>query len=79
MNARRNAKWRLEEEIANAGAPPCGDQVPPLDEDMNDNKNPVDPPLTDCAIRFAIFQKAQAITTQEQNATAQAQIHDDTL
>ena len=35
MNTRRNAARRLEEEIANAGVPPCGDQVPSLKEDAN--------------------------------------------
>ena len=55
MNTRSNAARRLDAEISNAGDPPCGDQVPPLDEDMNDDKAPVDPPLTDGAIRYSLF------------------------
>lgn len=64
MNTRSNAARRLEEEISNARDPPCGDQVPPLDEDMNDDPAPVDPFLTDGSIRANIFQMAQVITTQ---------------
>ncbi|XP_069148033.1 uncharacterized protein [Solanum lycopersicum] len=65
---------RLEEEIANAGAPPRGDQVPPLEEGVNDDQTPVNPPpLMDDNIRSTLFQMAQAITTQAQAATAQAQ------
>ena len=44
MNTRRNAARRLEEEIANAGVPPCGDQVPPLENDVNDDQALVNPP-----------------------------------
>ena len=74
MNTQRNVAWRLEEEIANAGAPPRGDQVPPLEEGVNDDQTPVNPPpLMDDNIRSTLFQMAQAITTQAQAATAQAQ------
>ena len=38
MNSRRNAALRLEDEIDNTGVPPCADQVPPLVEDVNENK-----------------------------------------
>ena len=62
---------RLEEEISNAGAPPRGDQVLPLGEDINDDQALVDPPLTDGAIRDSLFQMAQAFTTQAQEATTQ--------
>ena len=68
MNTWRNAAWRLEEEIANSESHPRGDQVPLLDEDMNDDQAPVNPPLTDGAIRVSLFQIAQAITTQAQAA-----------
>ena len=64
---------RLEEEITNAEYPPRGEKVPPLNEDINDNQAPVDPYLTDSAIRDAFFQMAQAITTQAQDSTTQAQ------
>ena len=54
------------------GDPPRGDQVPHLDEDMNDDQAPLDPPLTDGAIRAALFQMGQAISTQAQASTTQA-------
>ena len=50
MNTRRNEAQRLEEEISNAGVPPRGDQVPPLEEDANR------PPLMNEAIRADIIQ-----------------------
>ena len=73
MNTRRNAAQRLEEEIANAEAPPVGQQVPPLEEDANVDQAPVNPPtLTDGDIRAAIIQLAQDTTVQAQSMTAQA-------
>ena len=56
MNIGRNVAQRLEEEISNMGAPPHGYQLPPLYEDMNDDQAPVDPPLTDNAIKVSLFQ-----------------------
>ena len=73
MNTRRNAARRLEEEFANAGVPPSGDQVPPFDEDMNVDQAPVNFPLADVEIRDALFQMDKAITTQTQDTTTQAQ------
>ena len=74
MNTRRNAARRLKDEIANAGAPPRGDQVPQLDEGSDIDQAPVNPPpLTNENIRTALLQMAQAITTQAQAATTQAQ------
>ena len=74
MNTRRNASQILEKEIANAGVPPHGDQVPPLEEDVNDDQAMVNPPpLMDENIRASFFQMAQDITTQTQVATTQAQ------
>ena len=62
------------EDIANVGALPRGDQVPPLREAVDDDHAPMNPPaLTDENIRDALFQIAQPITTQAQSATAQAQ------
>ena len=59
MNTRRNASQILEKEIANAGVPPHGDQVPPLEEDVNNDQAPVNPPpLTDENIRATLFQIA---------------------
>ena len=70
----RNAARGLEEYIANEGVPPRGDQVPHLKKEVNDDQAPVDsPPFTYGAMRVALFQIAQAITTQEQDATTQAQ------
>ena len=69
INTRRNAARRLEEEISNAGAPPHGDRVPPVEEDANMEHAQVNPPpLTNENIRTA-----QAITTQAQAATTQVQ------
>ncbi|XP_069148114.1 uncharacterized protein [Solanum lycopersicum] len=74
MNTRMKVALRLEEEIAYAGAPPHGYQVPPLEEDANIEQAPViPPPLMDENIRAALLQMAQAITTQEQAATTRAQ------
>ena len=61
MNTRRNATRRLEEKIANVGAPPRGKQVPPLVEDANVDQAPVNPPpLMDGDIRASLIQLAQA-------------------
>ena len=69
MTTQRNATRRLEEEIANAGALPFGDQVPPLEEGENDDQAPENPPfLTEKDIRSALLQMAQDITTQVQDA-----------
>ena len=65
-----NAVQRHEEEIANAGVPIRGDQVPSLEEVVNDDQALVNPPLlTDKSIRLALFQFAQAITAQAQVIT----------
>ena len=67
MNTQRNAARKLEEEIANVGAPPRGEQVPPLEEDVNMEKVSVNsPPLMDENIRNALLQMALDITTQAQ-------------
>ena len=74
MNTQRNASRRLEEEISNAGVPPRGEQVPPLEEDANVEQAPTNPPsFMDENIRTALLQMYQAITTQEQASTIQAQ------
>ena len=44
MNTRTNAAGRLEEEVANAGAPPQDWQVPPLEENAYVGQAPADPP-----------------------------------
>ena len=74
MNTRRNATRRHEKEIANAGTPPHGDQVPLYEEDGNDDQALVNPlPLMNEKIRVSLFQMYQAISTQAQDATTQAQ------
>ena len=56
MNTRRNVTRRLEEEIANAGAPSRSEQVPPLEEDANVDQAPFNPPpLKDGKIRAALI------------------------
>ncbi|TMX02707.1 hypothetical protein EJD97_020260 [Solanum chilense] len=74
MNIRRNTARRLKEEIANVGVPPRGDQVPSLEEDVNYDQAPANPPsLTNENIRDTLFQMAQAITSQAQAASTQSQ------
>ena len=47
MNSRRNASRRLKEEDANAGDPPHGGKVPPLEENANFDQAPANPrPMT---------------------------------
>ena len=74
MNTRRNVTRRLVEVIAIAGAPPLGNKVPPLEEDVNDDHAPVNPPpLIDGDIRDDLLNMSQAFTTQAQAVTTQAQ------
>ena len=74
MNTRMNEARRLEDEIANTGVSSRVDQVPILEENVNNDQAPVNPPpFTDENIRAVILQMVQAITTQEQAATTQAQ------
>ena len=62
MNTQRNAARRLEEEVANAGAPPCGDQVPPLEENANVDQAPANPlPMMEAEMRGIVAQMAQAL------------------
>ena len=44
MNTRRNAAQRHKEEVANAGAPPHDEQVPPIEENANVYQAPDNPP-----------------------------------
>ena len=65
MNTQSNVARRLEEEIANAGVPSHSDQVPPLEEEVNDDQAPVNPPsLTNENVRATLFLMSQAINTQ---------------
>ena len=73
MNSRRNTARRLEEEVANAGAPPYGHQVPALEENANVDQAPANPLPTEAGMRGIVAQMAQAITTQAQAVTVLAQ------
>ncbi|XP_015087016.1 uncharacterized protein LOC107030146 [Solanum pennellii] len=74
MNTQRSAGRRVDEEFANSGIPPRGNQLPPLDEISNDDQDQVNPPLfTDAEIRANVLQLAQDITTQAQAVTTKAQ------
>ena len=48
------------------GVSPFGDQIPPLEEDANNDQAPVYSPLMEVAIRTAHFKMARAITTATQ-------------
>ena len=66
MNTQRNAAQILEEEIANAGVPPQGNQNPPLEEEIDDDQalvNPL-PTFMDGDIRAGFLHFDHAITTQ---------------
>ena len=74
MNTRRNAAQRLEEEVANAGAPPPDYQAPPLEDNANVDQASVNPPpMTEAEMRSILAQMAQAMTTQAQGTMVQAQ------
>ncbi|TMW80384.1 hypothetical protein EJD97_020673 [Solanum chilense] len=65
MNTRRNVTRRVEQAITNVGVPPSGDQVPPIEEDVNDDQAPANPPpLTNENIWAALLQMAQAMMSQ---------------
>ena len=73
MNTWRNVAWRLEEVIANTGAPLRGEQVPTLEEHDNVDQAPVNPPpLMDEDIRAPLIRLDQAATIQAQAMIAQA-------
>ena len=75
MNTRRNAAQRLEEEVANAGAPSHDDQVPQLEENANvDQASANPPPMTEAEIFSVLSQMAQAMITQAQASTVQANL-----
>ena len=70
MNTQRNSAQRLQEEVANAGAPPHDEQVPPLDENSNvDQALANTPPMMEAEMRSILSQMAQSMTTQAQAAT----------
>ena len=74
MNTRRNTARRLEEEVANVGAPPHDDKAPSLEKNANVDQAPVNPPpMTEAEKRDILAQMAQDMTTQAQSTTVQAQ------
>ena len=67
---------QLDDEFTNAGVNPRGDQVPYLEEYVEDDQDPINPPpLTDVNIRPALFQISQDINTKAQPAVLK-QSHD---
>ena len=55
MNTRRNVARRIGEEVANAGAPPHDEKVPPLEENANVDQAPANPPpMTEAEMRAII-------------------------
>ena len=60
MNTRRNVTRRLEEEVANAGAPPYDKQVPPFEEDVKVEQTPTNPPpMTEGEMKAILDQMAK--------------------
>ncbi|TMX04331.1 hypothetical protein EJD97_009754, partial [Solanum chilense] len=65
---------RLQEEVANAGASPHDEQVPPLEENTNVDKAPANPtPMMEAEMRNILAQMAKAMPSQAQPATVQSQ------
>ena len=74
MHTRMASAQRLDEEIANEGLPSRGNQDPPLEEVVNDDRALSNPPaLSDGDLRVVLLQMAHAISTQAQALTIQAQ------
>ena len=69
----RIAMRRVGKDIANMGAIPQGNQNAPKVQATANDQVPVNPPvMTDAEVRAALFLIAQAINTQVQALTAQA-------
>ena len=65
MKTLRNASQRLEEEVANIGAPLHDEKVPALEENTNVDQCSANlPPMKEAEMRDTFAQMAQAITTQ---------------
>ena len=74
LNTQRKDTQIIDEDIANAGASPCGNQHPPPKEVANDDEAPTNfLAMTDVDIREDFLQMSQNNTTQEQSVTTQAQ------
>ena len=73
MSTRRTATQRLDEEIANVGAPPRDNKVPPHKGVANDDQALVNPPhFIDGDIRATFIKIYQAINTKSQAVTTLA-------
>ncbi|TMW83479.1 hypothetical protein EJD97_001585, partial [Solanum chilense] len=59
----RNASRILKEEIANAGVPPRGDQVPHLEEDVNDDQTTQSESMTAQANQEVVPHPHQQVAT----------------
>ncbi|TMX04217.1 hypothetical protein EJD97_010646 [Solanum chilense] len=65
---------RLDEDLGNAGDPPRGNEVPPLEDNVYDDQTPINPPtLTYGDIWADFLQMSQAITTPAHAVTILAQ------
>ena len=74
MKTRRNAAHILEEGVANAGAPPHDEQVPPLEDNANVDQAQDNPPhMIKAEMRAILDQTDLAMTTQEQATTFKPQ------
>ncbi|TMX03309.1 hypothetical protein EJD97_017135 [Solanum chilense] len=75
MNARREAARRVEEDLANAGVSPQGNQVPPEDNQLPPQEQApvIPPPMKDREIRSTFFTLSQAMTTKGQAVATEAQ------
>ena len=74
MNTRRNAARKLVVDIADAGAPPHYDQVPPLHKNANVGQAPANPPtMIEAEMRAIHAQTVQSMTAQAQVVMVQEQ------
>ena len=72
MNTRMTLARKAGEDIVIARTTPQGNQVPSQVQDFANKQDPVNPPaMMDREVRAALFQMAQAITTQAQAITTQ--------
>ena len=72
MNTQREVARRIDEEISNAGVPPKGNQLPPLEFIMMNKLRSILLPWW-MGHKGSLLKMAQAITTQTQDVTTQAQ------
>ena len=70
MNPRKNVSRRLEEEVADAGAAPHNEKVPPLEEKTYVDQASANPePMMEAEMSPILDQRAQSMTTQAKSTT----------